>query len=486
MKPEVDPQSMKSMMASVPSPGISPLRQALQIGRHQLEFLRQNRATHGDVFSLEIPNEPPRVVLGHPLDIKEIFALRPERYYSADQSTHANIGERCVLFADDERHRSDRSLLSPPLHGQFLEGYGPHMLECTESAIDRWLPGTQLLLQEELGHITLRVITRCVLGADEEPHQERLHALITEWAEHIYSQSLFTVASLVGLNRMRRFLERKTNERREERHGLCPYPGRKSTGLKAEFMTILEEDVEQCRKERAEGRDDVLARIAVATYEDGELMDMHTVLDQLTLLFSAGHETTAKSLGWAVRDILERPTLLSRLREEIADHFGDGPMDPSACRRLPLLNSVIKESMRLHPVTALVQRELTEPLELRELTLVTGTVAVPSNYLAHRHPDYWERPDDFVPERFIDLKPPPHVYFPFGGGRRKCLGATFAEFEMPIVLAAILRRVDLAFVPGVAIEPVYGGVTIGPSNGLPLKVEAVRAAYRFLRQGRGH
>lgn len=75
---------MKSMMASVPSPGISPLRQALQIGRHQLEFLRQNRATHGDVFSLEIPNEPPRVVLGHPLDIKEIFALRPERYYSAD------------------------------------------------------------------------------------------------------------------------------------------------------------------------------------------------------------------------------------------------------------------------------------------------------------------------------------------------------------------------------------------------------------------
>jgi cytochrome P450 len=475
MKPEIDPQSMRTMMASIPGPGTSPLRQALRLGRDQIGFLDQNRAIHGDVFSIEIPNEPPRIVLGHPLDIKEVFALRPERYHSADLSVHANLGERCVLFADGERHRRDRSLLSPPLHGKLLESYGPHMLECAESAIDGWQPETQILLQEELSDITLRVITRCVLGADEGTHEERLRALITDWAKRIYSPGLFTVASLVGLNRTRRFLEKKTDERLEGRHGLCPYPGRKSTGLKAEFMTMLVEDVEQCRRDGVEGRDDVLARVAVATYEDGELMDMRTVIDQLTLLFSAGHETTAKSLGWAVRDILDRPALLAKLRAEIADQFGDGPIEPSACRRLPLLNSVIKESMRLHPVTTLLQRDLTEPLDLREITLATGTVVVPSNYLAHRHPDYWERPDDFVPERFIDLKQPAYVYFPFGGGGRKCLGATFAEFEMPIVLAAILRRVDLAFVPGVTIEPVYGGVTLGPSNGMRLGVEAIRA-----------
>jgi cytochrome P450 len=349
------------------------------------------------------------------------------------------------------------------------------MLECAQTAIDGWKPGSTLLLQDELTEVTVRIITRCVLGADEgEEREERLRHLVTDWLHSVLTPGLFAFGSLVGLNKMRRYLERKTDERLEESHGMCPYPGRKSTGLKAEFMRMLIEDVERCRSEGIGNRDDVLARVSAASYEGEGMMNIRTVVDQLTLLFSAGHETTAKSIGWILRDITERPTLAAQLKAEVEEHFGDRAIEPLKCRELPLLNSVIRESMRLTPVTTMVQREITEPIEIRDHTLATGTVVAPSNYLAHRHADFWERPDEFIPDRFIGLKPPPYVYFPFGGGGRKCLGATFAEFEMPILLAPILRRVDLSAVPDVEITPVYGGVTLGPSDGLPMKVDAVR------------
>lgn len=475
MRPVIDPVAMKTMMETIPSPGSSAIRQALQFGANQYDFLRRSNDALGDVFTMEIPNALPRVILGHPHDIKKVFALRPERYYSADLSLHQNVGERCLIFTDGEHHRQDRSLLSPPLHGMFLEGYGPHMLECAQSMIDGWKPGSTVLLQDELTEATLRIIMRCVLGADEgEEREERLRRLVTDWLDNVLTPGLFMVGSLVGLHKMRRYLERKTDERLSKRHGICPYPGRKSTALKAEFMRMLIEDVELCRSEGIGERDDVLARVSAASYEGEGLMDMRTVVDQLTLLFSAGHETTAKSLGWVLRDITERPTLAVQLKAEVEEHFGDGPIDPLMCRELPLLNSVIKESMRLTPVTAAVQREITAPLEIRDYTLATGTVVAPSNYLAHRHPAFWKRRDAFIPDRFIGLKPPPNVYFPFGGGGRKCLGATFAEFEMPILLAPIVRRVELGASPGVEVTPVYGGITIGPSDGLPMKVRAVR------------
>jgi cytochrome P450 len=295
------------------------------------------------------------------------------------------------------------------------------------------------------------------------------------------SPGMFAVGSLVGLNRMRRYLERQTERQMQGRssllaRGMSRFAVGKSVELKAALTVMLTEDVRRCRWEGPNGRTDVLAMLAQARYEDGAQMEVKAVVDQLTLLFSAGHETTAKSLCWAILDVMRRPAAALRIREELDGAIHAGTLTPSRCTELCYLNAFIKESMRLTPVTTVVQREITTPIDLGGYAIPDGVVVVPSNFLAQRHPSVWRDPTVFLPERFLDTKGyAPHEYFPFGGGRRRCLGVAFASFEMPLVLAAVLRRFEFRLAPESDTTPRYGGVTIGPADGLRVIVENVRS-----------
>jgi cytochrome P450 family 110 len=475
-KPALERKALRAMLDSVPGPRSSPLRQALAFASDQYKFLNESWQGLGDLFTFRIPGEPPRLIVAAPDDIKKVFALRPEQYHSADPGVHVNFGESCVLFSDGERHRRDRQLLTPPLHGEMLLGYGRVMLEAIEDVIGRWSSGDEIVMHDALGEVTLRVIARCILGATEPERESRLRSLVREWLDVTMSPGMFAIGSLVGLNRMRRYLERQTNRRLEGSEvRLSRFAVPKSTQLKAALIAMLTEDVQRCRREGTNGRTDVLAVLAQARYEDGEQMDVRTIVDQLTLLFSAGHETTAKSLCWAILDVMQRPPTLVRIRAELENEFDGAALHPSRCAELPYLNAVIKESMRLSPVTTVLQREITSPIELGGFIIPAGVVVAPSNYLAQRHPHAWSAPTAFLPERFLEGKSyAPYQYFPFGGGRRRCLGVAFASFEMPILLAAVLRRFDLRLAPRSNIAPRYGGVTIGPADGLRVVVEKVR------------
>jgi cytochrome P450 len=474
VKPASDSDAHHRMLAAVPGPRRSPWRQALDFGSDQYSFLQRGWRQWGDIFSFRIPGEPPRLIVAAPQEIKKVFALKPEDYFSGDPSMHVNFGESCILLNDGERHRRDRQLLTPPLHGEMLKSYGRLMLDAVNQAIDGWRRGQALRLHDALAEVTLHIITRCILGAVDTERELGLRALVREWLEVTLSPAMFTIGSLVGLNRMRRYLERQTNT--QLRAGLAarlPALGRRSARLKARFMTMLIDDIERCRRDGAAGRTDVLALVAEARYEDGERMDVRTVVDQLTLLLAAGHETTAKSVCWAMLDVLGRPDVHARLRDELQAAFGpSGAIVPERCAELPYLNAVIKESMRLKPVTTVLQREITRPIELGGYHIPAGVVVAPSNYLAQRHPSVWEAADEFRPERFLDGRhPAPYEYFPFGGGRRRCLGVAFASFEMPILLAALLWRTELRLVDGSDRSPRFSGVTIGPADGLRVIVD---------------
>ena len=476
-KPATSARAFQAMLAQVPGPSLSPLRQGYEFGQQQYRFLEDSWKQLGDVFTFRIPGEPPRLIVAAPQEIKKIFALRPEDYFSGDPGMHVNIGESCVLFADGEPHRRDRQLLTPPLHGAMLAAHGDFMRRAADQVIDGWSAGQEVVLQEAMAGVTLDVITRCVLGAEDPERARRLAGVVREWLAITLSPAMFVLGSMVGLNRMRRYLERRTDARLAgglER--FLPLPGRRSFRLKAELMRLLTEDVERCRREGAAGRTDVLALVALARHEDGQPMALRTVLDQLTLLLMAGHETTAKSMCWVVLDVLRHPEVLARIRDELTRVLGTGPLVPARCRELVYLQAVIKESMRLTPVTTVLQRELTRPLEIGGYQIPAGVVVAPSNFLAQRHPDAWTDPLAFRPERFLDRTPAPYEYFPFGGGRRRCLGVEFASFEMPIVLATLLRRVDLRLAPGADPSPRYGGITIGPADGLRVRIERLRSA----------
>jgi cytochrome P450 len=176
-------------------------------------------------------------------------------------------------------------------------------------------------------------------------------------------------------------------------------------------------------------RDDILSVLIGARHEDGSPMSDGEIRDELLTLLTAGHETTATSLSWAVERLARHPRKLERLRAEVEAGGDDA-----------YLTATIQETLRLRPVISIVIRRLTEPVEIGGYVLPAGVSATPSVYLVHRNPDVYPDPEAFKPERFLDNPPGTYTWIPFGGGVRRCLGASFAQFEMAVVLKELVRR----------------------------------------------
>ena len=176
--------------------------------------------------------------------------------------------------------------------------------------------------------------------------------------------------------------------------------------------------------------------------------------DELMTLLVAGHETTATALSWAVELLARHPAELDRLETEVAAGEGDEYLD-----------AVIRETLRLRPVIALVLRKLVEPMEIGGRLLPAGVSVAPSIYLVHRNPDVYPEPERFRPERFIEQPPGTYTWIPFGGGVRRCLGAAFAEFEMAVVLRELVARRSLRPARDEPEHSVRSTITNVPSRG---------------------
>ena len=228
--------------------------------------------------------------------------------------------------------------------------------------------------------------------------------------------------------------------------------------------------IDERRRDPTE-RDDVLAMLLSARYEDGAPMSREELRDELITLLVAGHETTATALSWALHHLATYPDIQRRVHAELDEVFADGSVDPEASSGLTYLDAVIKETMRLHPVIAAVGRVLEKPRTIGGWDLPKGVMVVPSIYLTHHNPEVYPQPSRFDPMRFIDGKPSPYEYLPFGGGMRRCIGAAFALYEMRMVLATVLAKHRVRPAPGVVIKPKRRSVTIGPSDDMPVVLE---------------
>jgi cytochrome P450 len=186
---------------------------------------------------------------------------------------------------------------------------------------------------------------------------------------------------------------------------------------------------ERRRASELRAREDILSMLLEARHEnDGSPMTDQELRDQLLTLLTAGHETTATALSWAVERLIRHPDKLSRLAEEV-----DGGEDQ-------YLEAVVTETLRLRPVISLVARRLREPVEIGGWQLPAGITVTPSIYLLHRRPDVYPNPHGFEPERFLDTSPGTYTWIPFGGGVRRCIGGSFAHFEMQVVLSELVKR----------------------------------------------
>lgn len=420
--------------------------------RDPFKVMEDARARHGDAFTLRIPGMPV-VCLWKPEAIKEIFALGAHDAHAgkANALLKPFLGEHSLLLLDGSEHLRQRKMILPAFHGERMLAYGRTMLDVTEDAIDRLPVGSPFPIHEPMQSITLQVILRNVFGVGAG--SARL-GLLAESVTRAIEASTFPGLLLPLLQRdLGRFSPWGRYKRRA-----------------AEVSAILRAEIRHGRAHGTAGRADVLAMMLDARDEAGAPLGEDELHDELLTLLAAGHETTATALAWTVRWLLTDDALVRDLRAEIATAEGD----PARIAKLELLDGTVREGLRLQPVFAMVARTLQKPATFGGLALPAGVRVAAAIHLVHRNPSLYPEPARFRPRRFASFRPAPWEWIPFGGGLRRCVGAAFALYEMKMVLAALLPRVDLRLATD-RVRAVRRGVTVAPSGGLPVVVETRRA-----------
>jgi cytochrome P450 len=444
-------------MSTPPTVDGLPFLQLVRWIRGPFPMLEDCRARHGDAFTLRLPIGPEVTIVSDPEVVKEVFALGPDEGHAgkANLVLKPFLGEHSLLLLDGAEHMRQRKMMLPAFHGERMHAYGRTMLEAAHDAIDVFPIGRTFPIHRPMQGVTLQIIIRTVFGIAGPRYRELARAL---------TRALDIGASPVLLFPfMQKHYGRLSPWTRYQRHA-----GRASEILRGE---IRRRRAEESQGAKAEGKhDDVLGMILAARDEGGEPLTEDEVHDELVTLLVAGHETTATSLAWALRWILPDSDLTHRLRSEIATAGGD----PLRLARLELLDATVKEALRLQPVIPLVGRVLQEPMALGRLNFPAHSVVAPAIYLVHRRPELYPDPARFRPERFLTFKPAPWEWLPFGGGLRRCIGAAFAIYEMKMVLAALLSRVDMRLGGG-EVKVVRRGITMTPSAGLPVVATLRRA-----------
>lgn len=231
---------------------------------------------------------------------------------------------------------------------------------------------------------------------------------------------------------------------------------------RTEVDRLIYDEITERRNRPDPSRNDILTLLLSARDETGEGLTDSELRDELMTLLVAGHETTATALTWALYWIYKLPMVQQRLLPEIEGL--NGALDPATLFRLPYLNAVCSEALRIYPVGLLTfPRRTRAPVELMGSTLEAGTVVVGCIYLAHHREEVYPDPDEFKPERFLERRYSPFEYLPFGGGARRCIGMAFAQFEMKLVISSLLAKVRLALADSRSVRPIRRGLTSGPS-----------------------
>jgi cytochrome P450 len=396
------------------------------------------------MFTYRLAHEGTWVFISDPEAIKQVFTGDPRLLHAgaANIVLLPVLGEHSVLLLDEPEHMTQRKLMLPPFHGKRMQAYREVMAEVAAREIDRWPVDEPIRMRPRMQAVTLEVILRAVFGVGEGERLTRLRDELRGALEVLSDRRRAIFLLLLGPQRIRKY----------------PPFRRLMEGIDE----LLYPEIESRRRspDLAE-RDDILSLLLQARHEDGRPMSDRELRDELMTLLVAGHETTATALSWAIELLARHPAELARLEAEVAAGEEDIYLD-----------SVIKETLRLRPVIALVLRKLVEPMEIGGRLLPAGVSVAPSIYLVHRNPEVYPEPERFRPERFLERPAGTYTWIPFGGGVRRCLGGAFAEFEMAVVLRELVLRRRLRPAGREPEHSVRSTITNVPSRGAEVIVEA--------------
>jgi cytochrome P450 len=416
------------------------LIQSIGFWKRPLAFLERCRARYGKRFTIRLPLAPPFVMISDPAEIKQVFTAPPDVLHPGEGARVLEpvVGTHSVILLDEGAHMEQRKLMLPAFHGERMERLSDLIAEVAGREIAGWPRREPIELGPRLQRLTLEIILRAVFGLDPG---ERLDAL----RGHLSAMLAFGDRPISLLppppGRAASVLER---------HG--PFAGFLRLQEKAD--ELLFELIDERRGGKTE-RDDILSMLVDARHEDESPMSAQELRDELMTLLVAGHETTASTLAWTFERLVRLPKVLARLTDEIAGSDGDAYITATA-----------QEALRRRPVLPnAAPRLVKQPVEVGGWRYPADVCLVPNAYLVHHDPEIYADPYAFRPERFLDEPPGTYTWIPFGGGRRRCIGSSFAMLEMKIVIRSILEAQAVA---PVARRPEHArrrNITITPEAG---------------------
>jgi cytochrome P450 len=433
-----------------PQVALSPLRQTLAFGTRPLPFLARAAREVGEVFTFRVAGRENGFALSsHPDHAKALFTAKPAITPSATAESPLRpiVGPNSILTANGARHMRQRKLLLPPFHGEAISQYTQQISEVAEREVDTWKVGDDFPLAKRMQAVTLEVIMSGIFGIEGEPVPGSAERTLRDDTRYFLGMSEKPFWHLVDL----------AHQGRLEAHGPLKLVLKR---MDRSYYRVIAERREIPEAERG---NDVLSLLLAVTDDEGRFLSDEEIRDELVSLVLAGHETTANSLAWTFERLVRFPDAYGSLRDAVR---GDDRADD-------WIEATINEGMRVRPVIPLVGRVVQTDWRLGEWVVPKGTVVSANIVNMHHRPDLYPRPYEFLPERFLGVKPGTYSWIPFGGGTRRCLGAALAMAEQRIVLRTIAKRVDLRFADPRPERERHRNVTLVPKDGGRVVVDRV-------------
>ncbi|MFJ4657132.1 cytochrome P450 [Nocardia sp. NPDC088792] len=419
--------------AKLPAGPASPgFLHGIQILTGRTRAWRRWHDRYGSAYTVRMPRFGPTVVLSDPAEVKALLTAPADLVDNIDANLGQFLGPGSLFSLRGEEHRKQRKLLTPPFHGRRLAVYEQLIEEEALRDMASWPLGREFATMDSMMRITLNVILRAVFGA-EGAEFDRLRTLLPKL--------VLVGSALAALPIPPGFLGK---------YG----PWARFADYRQQYDEIVGTLIERAATDPGlSERDDVLAMLLQARYDDGTAMTRGEIADELLTLLTAGHETTATTLAWTVERLRRHPELLRRLVAE-ADAGGS-----------ELREATLVEVQRVRPVIDATARKVrADSFQLGRWTLPKGQHVLVSIRLMHDNAELFPNPRAFDPERFLGTRPGTWTWIPFGGGARRCIGASFATMEMNIVLRTLLREFTLTPTDAPDERAHFRGVALVPAK----------------------
>src|SRR6185437_13553136 len=415
----------------------------VRLVQRPLQSLLGWRERYGDVFTVPLLVFGVGVYVCDPNAIRGMLTGEQSDLHAGEANAPLSsvLGERSVLVLDGREHLRQRKLLLPPFQGPAIQNFRTIIRDVAAAEVSNWREGERFVMRERMRALTFEVIVRAVFGVSERDRIERLRSALV---------SVLDMQAVLFLPDMLR-------------HDLGRFSpwGQFQRRLQAADGLIYEEIALRRSEPDLEDRTDVLSLLLRARDEDDQPMADVELRDELMTMLLAGHETTATGLSFAFDLLLRNPRVLGRLRDEmVADDY-------------TYLNAVVTEALRLRPVIDASARTLTKPRTIGGWDLPAGIRVYPAIAVVHLREDLYPQPHEFRPERFVDGEAEPYAWLPFGGGIRRCIGASLAQAEMAEVIRTVVSSVDLQPTRPDPEPVVMRGITLVPQHGTPVLVGGI-------------